>query len=158
MADRFESRAKAYRLIADAERLVPTALAGKKFLSYPLGIRFTVDANADKQYRSAILNSTSHDRALAAARLFDGLVERADDINAPLYDEHTATFPLLGLVPRERLEVGMDVRADVQSTFWNSRERYLKAGFTSSTARAKGAEVSTISAGMFDLQSIINQN
>ena len=40
----FETRAKAYRIIADAERLVPVALQGRRFISYPLGIRFAVDA------------------------------------------------------------------------------------------------------------------
>ncbi|MBX3191322.1 MAG: hypothetical protein KF819_30270 [Labilithrix sp.] len=156
MATRFESRAKAYRLIADAERLVPVALAGKRFVSYPLGIRFAVDGNANRTYESAVINSTSHERATAAARLFDGLLEEADRINAPLYDEHTATFPLLSLVPRESLEIGADVRADVRSTFWVKRERYLKSGFKSVAARAKGADVSTISAGMFDLDSILS--
>ena len=158
MANLFEARAKSYRLIADAERLVPVALRGKRFVSYPLGVRFAVDRNASRTYESAIIQSTSHDRAQAAARLFDDLLREADRINAPLYDEHTAAFPLLALVPRENLEVGMAVRADVRSTFWVKRERYLKAGFSSVSAHAKGNEVSTISAGMFDLDAIMNGN
>jgi len=158
MASKFESRAKAYRLIADAERLVPTALAGKRFVSYPMGIRFTVDRSEAKTYESAVIQSTAHDRANAAARLFDDIMKEADRINAPLYDEHTAAYPLLALVPHENLEVAMDVRADVKSTFWVKRERYLKAGFKSVAVRGKGAEVSTISAGMFDLDAIINGN
>ena len=154
----FEARAKSYRLIADAERLVPVTLQGKRFVSYPLGFRFSVDGNAARAYESAVIQSTSHDRATAAARLFDGLYAEADRINAPLYDEHTATFPLLSLVPRENLEVGMIVRADVRSTFWVKRERYLKAGFSNVAASAKGSAVSTISAGMFDLDAVINAN
>jgi len=158
MASMFETRAKSYRLIADAERLVPVTLQGKRFVSYPLGVRFSVDGNAARAYESAVVQSTSHDRATAAARLFDGLYAEADRINAPLYDEHTATFPLLSLVPRENLEVGMIVRADVRSTFWVKRERYLKAGFSNVAASAKGSAVSTISAGMFDLDAVINAN
>jgi hypothetical protein len=158
MADVFEKRAKAYRLITDAERLIPVTLAGKRFVSYPLGLRFSVERSQDKTYESAILVSTSHDRAMAAAALFDDLLDEADRINAPLYDEHTATFPLLGLVPTENLEVGMSVRADVKSTFWVKRERYLKAGFQSASARGVGAQVSTISAGMFDLDQILAGN
>lgn len=158
MASKFESRARAYRLIADAERLIPVALAGKRFVSYPLGVRFSVEGDRAKTYESAVLNSTSHDRAMAAARLFDSLKEEADRINAPLYDEHTAAFPLLSLVPTENLQVGMAVRADVKSTFWVKRERYLKAGFKSVSASATGGQVSTIRAGMFDLDAILAAN
>ena len=123
-----------------------------------MGIRFEVDGGEAKKYESAVLLSTSHDRAMAAARLFDTLKDEADRINAPLYDEHTATFPLLSLVPANHIEVGMKVRADVKSTFWVKRERYLKAGFTSTSAHAKGRDVATISAGMFDLDAVIAAN
>jgi hypothetical protein len=155
MAARFEKQAKAYRLVSDAERLIPVALAGKRFAQYPLGVRFSVDGSENKKYEKAVMLSTSHDRALAAAGLFDGLLDEAGSLHPALYAEHTATFPLLGLVARDRLEVGMDVRADVKSSFWVKRDRYLKAGFTSAAAHAKGADVSTISAGMFDLSAII---
>jgi hypothetical protein len=158
MADMFDARAKAYRLIADAERLIPVVLAGKRFVSYPMGVRFEVQGNAAKTYETAVIDSTAHDRATAAARLFDDLMGEADRINAPLFDEHTAAYPLLSLVPHENLELGMDVRADVRSTFWVKRERYLKAGFASVAASAKGAQVSTIRAGMFDLDAILQGN
>ncbi len=158
MANLFDKRAKAYRLIADAEGLVPVALANRHFVSYPLGVRFSVDGNDARAYESAIIDSTSHDRAKAAARLFDDLLKEADRINAPLYDEHTAAYPLLSLVPVESLEIGMDVRADARSTFWNSRERYQKAGFKSVAAHAKGRDVSTIRAGLFDLDAVLDQN
>ncbi len=158
MAEKFEARAKAYRLIADAERLVPAALSGKRFVSYPLGVRFSVEGDQARTYESAILDSTSHDRARAAARLFDDLMKDADRINAPLYDEHTAAYPLLSLVPAQNLEIGMDVKADVRSSFWVKRERYQKAGFKSVVAHAKGAEVSTIRAGLFDLDAIMKGN
>ncbi len=158
MANLFEARAKSYRLIADAERLVPVTLRGKRFVSYPLGVRFAVEGNDSRTYESAIIQSTSHDRAKAAARLFDDLLRESDRINAPLYDEHTAAFPLLALVPHENLEVGMTVRADVRSTFWVKRERYLAAGFSSVAAHAKGSQVSKISAGMFDLDAIVDAN
>jgi len=158
MAATFEARAKEYRLIADAERLVPVALDGRRFASYPLGIRFSVDGGAARAYETAVIESTSHDRAKAAARLFDDLVKAADHINGPLYDEHTATFPLLALVPRDNLDIGMTVDAEVKSTFWVKRERFIKAGFTSVSARAKGKDVSTISAGMFDLDTMIQAN
>jgi hypothetical protein len=158
MASLFESRSKAYRSIADAERMVPAALQGRRFVSYPLGIRFAVERDMNRTYEKATIQSTSHDRAQAAAQLFDALLEKADGINAPLYDEHTATFPLLSLIPKANLEVGMTVRADVRSNFWGSRERYQKAGFGNVTASARGREVSTIRAGMFDLAAVVNAN
>jgi hypothetical protein len=158
MAEKFEARAKAYNLITDAERLVPVALAGTRFVSYPWGGRYAVDRDAAKTYESAILDSTAHDRSTAASRMFDDLMKEADHINAPLFDEHTAAYPLVALVPQANLELGMDVRADVTSSFWVKRERYLKAGFVSTSAAAKGAEVSTIRAGMFDLDAIISGN
>lgn len=156
MAARFEAAANAYRQVSNAERLIPSALAGKRFSSYPLGIKFSVDGSENKSYEKAILLSTSHDRALAAAGLFDGLLDEAGSLHPALYAEQTATYPLLGLVSRDKLEVGMDVRADVKSSFWVKRERYLKAGFQSTSAHAKGSEVSTISAGMFDLGAILS--
>jgi hypothetical protein len=159
MSEKFEARAKAYRLITDAERLVPTTLAGRaRFVSYPMGVRYAVDRDAAKTYESAIIDSTAHDRSNAASRMFDDLMKEADHINAPLYDEHTAAYPLVALVPVENLELAMDVRADVKSSFWVKRERYLKAGFGSVASSAKGAEVSTIRAGMFDLDAIIKGN
>jgi hypothetical protein len=154
----FEKRANAYRVIRDAEKLVPVALAGKRFVSYPLGLRFSVDGDEAKRLESAVMHSTAHDRAMAAARLFDGLFEESDRINSPLYDEHTAAMPLLSLIPAQNLDLGMDIKADVRSTFWGKRERFQKAGFKSVSVAAKGAEASTISAGMFDLKTIINAN
>jgi hypothetical protein len=152
----FEKQARAYRLIVDAEKMMPVALAGKRFVSFPLGLRFSVEGDKNKQYESAVLQSTSHERALAAAKLFDDLYHEADRINAPLYDEHTAAMPLLALVPPQNLELAVDIKADSRSTFWNRRERFQKAGFRSVSVAAKGADVSTISAGMFDLNAIIN--
>jgi hypothetical protein len=62
----------------------------------------------------------------------------------------------VSLVPVANLHIGMDVKADVRSTFWNKRERFQKAGFKSVAVSAKGGEVSTIRAGLFDLDAIIN--
>jgi hypothetical protein len=123
-----------------------------------MGVRFAVDRDNAKTYESAIIDSTAHDRSNAASRMFDDLMKEADHINAPLYDEHTAAYPLVALVPVENLELAMDVRADVKSSFWVKRERYLKAGFGSVASSAKGGEVSTIRAGMFDLDAILTGN
>lgn len=158
MATEFDRRANAYRLIADAERVLPAALAGKRYVSFPLGLRFAVEGERADKLENAVVVSTSHDRAIAAARLFDGLKDVADKLNVPLYDEHTATFPLLSLVPMKNLVVGMDIAADTKSTFWNSRERYQKAGFQSVNAHAQGSDTSTISGGMFNIDAVVQGN
>ncbi len=155
MATVFQKSTHAYRLIAEAERVVPQALAGKRYATYPLGVRFAVDGGDAKLYESALLESTSHDRAKAASRLFDALYKEADRINARLWDEHTAAFPLLSLVPARNLEVGLDVTADTKSSFFQNRERFQKSGFTSVAVAAKGSESSVIRAGMFDLGKVI---
>lgn len=155
MAAVFHKNAGAYRLITEAERVIPQALSGKRYATYPLGVRFAVDGGDAKIYESALLESTSHDRAKAASRLFDALFKEADRINARLWDEHTAAFPLLSLVPAKNLEVGLDITADTKSSFFQNRERFQKSGFTSVQASAKGAESSVISAGMFDLSKVI---
>lgn len=155
MAQVFAKNAQAYRLITEAERVIPQALAGKRFATYPLGVRFAVDGGDAKTYESAILESTSNDRAKAAARLFDALYKEADRINARLWDEQTAAFPLLSLVPTRNLDVGLDVTADTKSSFFQNRERFQKAGFASIAASAKGSESSVVRAGMFDLGRVI---
>ncbi len=155
MAGVFDKQVKAYRLIQEAERIIPVALAGKRYSTYPLGVRFSVDGSANKAYETALLESTGNDRAKAAARMFDALYKEADRINSHLFDEHTAAFPLLSLVPTKNLELGLDIKADTRSSFWQNRERFQKAGFKSVAVAAKGSESSTVSAGMFDLNKVI---
>lgn len=158
MADIFEVSAKEYRSIANAESKIPAALAGKRFTGSPLGVRFAVEHAEARAYEKALLVSTSHDRALAAARLFDGLRGRAVGMNAPLHPEHTAAFPLLGLLPTENLQLGVDFRADTSSTFWTDFARFKKAGLANVSAPAKGSQVALISSGMFNLDAILAGN
>ncbi|AKU95490.1 hypothetical protein AKJ09_02154 [Labilithrix luteola] len=158
MADEFARRAAAYRLIADAEAQIPRVLRGKRYSSFPLGLRFAVEGQQAGAYEKAILVSPASERAKAAAALFDGLKSVADGISAPLYTEETATFPFLALVPYDNLQVGMDIGADVKSDFWVKRERFLTAGFKSASQTAKGKDVSLISAGMFSLDAIVQGN
>jgi hypothetical protein len=153
MGATFQAKAQAYRDIVDAERFIPRALAGKRFVSYPLGLRFSVERDEARTIESAAIQSTSHDRALAAAALFDGLRDTSDDeMSAPLYDEQTATFPLLQLVPQEALEIGMTVTVEDLSR----APLFQQAGFGPVLAAAKGEAVSTISAGMFDINKVVS--
>ncbi len=158
MADRFEARSGAYRRIVEAEKLLPQVLSGKRYVPSPIGLKFTVTADDRQLVESAVLRGTSHDRALAAAALFDALYDAASGLQgAALHPEHAAAFPLLALVPPSSLEVAMKVDAEVKSNWFNPRKRYTKAGFRSVAAAAKGADVTSLG-GMFDLAAMAGAN
>jgi len=168
MSKVFEERARAYRRVADAEKLVPVALAGKRYVASPVGVRFAVDNRSAAKYESAILESTSQDRARAAAALFDGLRDAAGDLapgfferrqvftaRVPLYDEHAALYPMLALVPHREVDLAMDLRVSASSTFFVERERFAKAGLRSTRASAKGEASSLVTGGMFDIDRVL---
>lgn len=159
VGDVFAAKAHAYKIIGDAEKLIPSTLRGKRYVQYPLGMRFAIDNDDAKTYESAIIDSTSNDRAKAATALFDELKKAMDKyLDGPLHEEQHTVYSLLPLVDRANLDVTADVKADVKSTFWSKRERYLAAGFKSVTSNAKGAQVSTISGDMFNIDGLVNGN
>lgn len=158
MADVFEARANAYRRIARAEQLLPQALANKRFVAAPIGLKFTVTADDRAMLESAVLRSTSHDRALAASALFDGLTDAAAAIpSAPMHPERLAQLPLVALVPTKNLDLGFVFDVEIQSTFLNPKRRFEKAGLADISARAKGADVTSLG-GMFDLGTMAAAN
>ena len=139
VGDVFVAKAHAYKIIGDAEKLIPSTLAGKKYVSYPLGLRFSINSDDSKTYASGVIDSTSNDRAHAATSLFDDLKAALDKrIDAPLHQEQHTVYSLLPLVTKDSLDVAADVKADVKSDFWVKRERYLAAGFKSATSHATG--------------------
>jgi hypothetical protein len=164
MAARFEERSAAYKRIADAEAALPRALANKRFVAYPIGIRFEIERNEAASLDNVVATSTSHDRALAAMALFDGLKSEAEGLSfAPLWSEHAAAFPLLAIVPKKNLELGFDVLAEPERNGFvvplnGGGERFVKAGLRGANASAKGAEVSVISGGLFDIGGVLNGN
>lgn len=151
---------------------LPRVLDGKPYVKLPIGIRFDVSdvANADgadrmKQYleddKRIRVESMSHQRALLAVELVNALVSAADDAvgfgntKHRLFAEQAAAYTLLGLVPARNLEVGMDVSADVQNTFWMKRDRFIKAGFQAVAQTSRGADVEPITGKMFDLAAMM---
>ncbi|MBX3200300.1 MAG: hypothetical protein KF894_19340, partial [Labilithrix sp.] len=106
MANVFAANAQAYNAIAAQEKGLPQLLGSKRFVSHPVAIRFSVDNNEAKMLESAQLRSTSTDRALAAAKLFDDLRDAADDLDGiDLDNEQAALYPLIALVPSKDLDV-----------------------------------------------------
>ncbi len=86
-------------------------------------------------------------------------------IRVPLYPEHAAALPLIALVPNDRVEVGVDVRADNASSFFVKRERFASTGFVTDPddaskallpLTATGSNVRLITGGLFDLRAIVD--
>jgi hypothetical protein len=155
MTGEFDRRAQDYQLLALTEKAVAQKLPAKGFLGTPIGIRFQIDRNDANGLRDVVVKSVARERAAAAEALFGGLKERAKKMSGDLFEEQHAAFPLLAMVPKENLEVGMQIRADVRSTFWVKQERYLKAGLKPAAVTAKGENVSKIAGGMFDITKVV---
>ena len=155
MTGEFDRRAQDYQLLSQTEKAVAQKLPAKSFLSTPIGIRFQIDRNDANGLRDVVVKSVARERAAAAESLFGGLKERAKKMSGDLFEEQHAAFPLLAMVPKENLEVGMQIRADVKSTFWVKQERYLKAGLKPVAVTAKGESVSKIAGGMFDITKLV---
>ena len=156
MIERFDVEAQTYQRILKAEQSLPTILANRPYVASPVGITFPIDHDGAASLANVVLRSTSEERALAATRLYDGLRKEAEglQLSVGLQAEHAALYPLGALVPHDNLEVALTVDANVQSTFFNPRKRFIKAGFKSVSAAARGADVVTLGAGMFDIRAI----
>ena len=169
--ERFQTRYK--NLSENESQDLPRVLAGKTFINQPIGIRFDVAdvANADGEERMKQflddtnrirVESISHQRALLGKDLFDSLASAADknvgfsNGKARLFAEQAAAYPLVSVIPSDNLEVGLDLSADVKSTFWTKRDRFIKAGFQAIGKSARGSQVEPISAGMFDINKMMN--
>ena len=151
---------------------LPRVLSGKTYINQPIGIRFDVSdvANADgpermKQYLEDTnrirVESMSHQRALLAKDLFDGLVGAASknvgfsNGKARLFAEQAAAYGLAAVIPSQNLEIGLDLAADTKSTFWSKRERFIKAGFQAVAKSGRGKEVEPIANKLFDLDKMM---
>ena len=156
MIERFDVEAQTYQRILAAERSLPALLANRPYVAHPVGVSFPIDHGGAGSLEDVVLRSTSEERARAATRLYDGLREEAErlQLTVGLDAEHAALYPLGWLVSHESLEVALVLDAEVESTFFNPRKRFLKAGFKSTNAAARGAAVVPLGAGMFDIRAI----
>jgi len=166
MARIFDRHAKAYRATLAVERMLPQALAGKRFVAQPLGVVYDAK-NAVADIESPKLSALSQRRSEEAQQMFDALQESAKGLSRrqfvffkrhdALSPAHAAMFPLLTLVPREHLQVGFSVRADSKSDFWTGPARYRKAGFKDVDIGATGPNVSLVGGEMFDLDEVLGK-
>jgi hypothetical protein len=163
---------------ANESQDLPRILEGKPYVKLPVGIRFDVsdvaDANSEERMARFLddekrirVESISHQRAILATDLFDALmtaVEKNIDFTRVLnlkqkpwlMKEQAAAYTLMSTVSPKNMEVGMDVGADLDSKFWQKRERFVKAGFQALTTAARGSEVEAMSGKMFDVQTMMN--
>jgi hypothetical protein len=157
MGATFETQANAYRAVVAAENALGPALAGRRYVSTPLGIRFAVQQDEAKTLATAAMESTSRERGRIAAKLFDDLKRTASKIDDVLYDEHTAAYPLVSLVPAANLDLAIALRIDTDSDFWWKHERFERADLKSVELHVRGKDVSHISGGMFDLDMLLQR-
>ncbi|CAN5911817.1 hypothetical protein BH11MYX4_BH11MYX4_53930 [soil metagenome] len=57
--------------------------------------------------------------------------------------------------PASHLEVGLDLAANVKSSFWAKRERFIKAGFQAVGKSARGSDVEPIASKLFDMDKMM---
>ncbi|MDB4961935.1 MAG: hypothetical protein JWP01_1934 [Myxococcales bacterium] len=124
-------------------------------------VRFAVDASKRPVYDQAISQSVAQARAGVVSSLYDKLRDEADDMpssggSRAAHPEQIASFALLSLSAPEKTELRVSLKTDNSScSLCGSRERYDAAGFASVDVYAKGPQSSTIAAGLFDIDAII---
>ena len=125
-------------------------------------VRYPVDASARPDYEKAISQSVAQARAGVVSSLYDKLRDQAKDMpssggSRAAHPEQIASFALLGLAAADKTELRVSLKTDNSScALCGSRARYDAAGFASVDVFAKGPQVSTIAAGLFDINAIIS--
>lgn len=124
-------------------------------------IRYAVDSSNRPKYDEAISQSVAQARASVVSRMYDELRDEADDMpssggSSAAHPEQIASFALLSLATPEKTELRFVLKTDNSScALCGSRRRYDAAGFQSLDVYAKGPQSSTIAAGLFDIDAII---
>lgn len=124
-------------------------------------IRYAVDGSNRPKYEEAISQSVAQARAGVVSKMYDELRDEADDMpssggSSAAHPEQIASFALLSLAAPEKTELRFVLKTDNSScALCGNRRRYDTAGFQSLDVYAKGPQSSTIAAGLFDIDAII---
>ncbi len=124
-------------------------------------IRYAVDSSNRPKYDQAISQSVAQARASVVSKMYDDLRDEADDMpssggSSAAHPEQIASFALLSLASPEKTELRFVLKTDNSSCgICGNRRRYDAAGFASTDVYAKGPQSSTIAAGLFDIDAII---
>ncbi|MBL0216399.1 MAG: hypothetical protein IPQ07_21260 [Myxococcales bacterium] len=126
-------------------------------------VRYAVDSSNRPVYDNAISQSVAQARAGVVSGMYDKLRAEADGMpssggSSAAHPEQIASFALLGLAAADKTELRVSLKTDNSSNplLVGPRKRYDAAGFASVDLFAKGPAVSTIAAGLFDIDAIID--
>lgn len=159
MATAFGDHAKQYQrlLSIDGARIESFGEIGANAIE----IRYSVDSSNRPIYEKAISQSVARARSTVVTSLYDQLRDLADDMpssggsSAP-HAEQLAGFALLALAAPDKTELRVSMKTDNGSCgLCGDRDRYDAAGFTSTDVFAKGPAASTIAAGLFDIDAVM---
>lgn len=151
----YEKHSTDYRVAYLAERYVlPFEPQLGELGSKAIDVRYPVDHGRVSSYEEATSNSLAAVRANAAKRLFDELVEEADDMHD--HPEQPAAYSLLMLAPKNHLDLRFDVDVSFEHTGAQSFDQYEKAGVASLDVYGRASAASPIDGGLFDVDQLID--
>jgi hypothetical protein len=148
LAEIFEASRAEYEAVLSAENAVLDGIG--RIGATALEVRFDVDRSGAPIYESATARSLSQARASVATRLYDSLVEEADEL--PGVPEQIVAYSLLSMTPVESRDVRLDMRFDTGSWVY---DHYEAAGYDDFDWYAKGARVEHIDGGLFDIDALL---
>jgi len=154
MAEEYKIRAGNYVKLMAAEKAIIQNIGAVG--ARTVEIRFPLDANERPDYEKATAASISQARAREALSLFDQLVALADDLDP--HAEQPIMYALLALTPVSNADVRVSVQMNTSDTWAQSFEHYNKAGYAGFDGYARGALVSPIDGGLFDVDALLNMN
>ncbi len=157
VGDVFQAYSARYRHLAEAERLVlPNHPELGEMGARALEVRFPVDSGNKVKYQDAVARSLAQARAHTAAKMFDALVDEADDAKGLNHGEQIVAYTLLSLTPQDRVDLRLDVDMDLDDSLAQSYEHYRLAGYRSFDVYARGSAAERIDGGLFDIDALMN--
>lgn len=150
----FDARKEEYATIHELER---AKLEGHPELGElgPRAVAVELPLKDGKpDYEKAALRSLTHRRAQVAARLFDDLVGVGGESGD--YGEQVAAYALLSLLPRENLDVRLQVLMDLDDSAAQDFSHYRDAGYANLDVYGRGSASSPIDGGIFAIDQLVD--
>lgn len=152
---RFDRFAASYQELMAAENatLDTIGLLGPQTME----IRFEVDQNNRPIYKDAVTRSLAQARADVATKMFDDMLDRADEWKP--HDEQVVAFGLLALALTDHLDVKLDIDHMLEDSFAGRRKVYREANYPEHlSAYARGPSTDPIDGGLFDIDALIEHD
>lgn len=151
MGQLWDAHAERYQRLIAAERASIEGLGS--IGAGALEIRFPVDASSAVDYERATARSLTQARAATVSDLFDGLMDLAGDLGP--FEEQVATYGLLALTPGASTDLRLDVKMDLSDNWTQDFGTYRAAGWAPLDQSLRGAEVSPVDGGLFDVSALL---